>query len=244
MNRVQVFFVSLSLIGAAQVSRSEIVTSYASSTESWSSALSSWSAEISSTDLINSGQSSFSSFSATTPSFGSGGMNDGQSSERSFDNNVYYPDNGTAIDFYATFDLNTSVNTYGYDITSINTFIGWCENNMQQANQIYTVEVSTIGSSDYTALTTVNYTPFSDISGLYHYSYVGVSENGTGILATRVDSIRFTFTSPGSTSFASGTVIRELDVIGTPTSVPEPAVASFAGFFVVGLLAVRRFFMM
>lgn len=242
MNEVKFFLVLLTLIGLAQVSRSATIINGQYSTNSWSSTA--WASDISSTDLINSGQSSLSSYNAPDGFFSSpkGSMNDGASSYASLSDNIFY---GSAmLPVVATYNLDISVNTLGYDITSISTFMGWYESSVQQANQIYTVDVSFVGSSDYTSLSSINYTPFGSGEGSYHYSYVEIAEDSTGILATGVDSIRFTFSSPGGGGNNPGTVIRELDVYGSPVAVPEPATFAFMGIFGAGAFAIRRIFMM
>lgn len=149
----------------------------------------------------------------------------------------------------ATFDLNVAVNTFGYNITSIQSFMGWYGNNSQaQANQTYTVDVSLVGSSSYANLATVSYRPFLDVSGANYESHVVLTQdNGTGILASGVDSIRFTFLDPlsATTGVANGaggnegTLIRELDVFGA-ASVPEPSAALLGGLGMLALLRRRR----
>ncbi len=245
----KLFLISLTLIGLTQVGLSAIVQTTQYSTDSWSSTP--WSSRVSSSDLINAGQSTLSSSSATTPNFGAGGMNDGSSSFYNFDQNTFYRVDEGQFPAVATYDLDTSINALGYDITSVESFMGWWENMLHQANQTYTVEVSTVGNAGYTLLTTVDYTPFdANTYGSntepygYHYSHVEIADN-TGILASGVDSIRFTFSAPeyGVISGAPGTVIRELDVYGAPTAVPEPAsIAMLCVVSALGFFIRRRFF--
>ena len=190
-----------------------------------SSTVLAYTGQTSSTDLINAGQSTLSSatVSATNPSFPGTGINDGNYSNTFTDNTFFQvPGNFPAT---ATYDLNLAVNVLGYDITSIKSLMGWATVSAAQANQTYTIEVSTVGSASYTPLATVSYKPFSDTDSPTAYeTFVTVSDTG-GVLATGVDSIRFTFTdpigvngvTPDSGTF-EGTVIREIDVSGIPTS--------------------------
>lgn len=169
-------------------------------------------------DLINSGQPTLSSstVSTTHPSFPRGGITDGNYSN-TLSHNTYFAV-GSHFPATATYNLDVSVNTSGYDITSIQSFMGWATVSQAQANQIYSVEISTVGSASYTTLATINYAPFNGSGGAYE-TQVSITEDATGILATGVDSIRFTFSAPA----ANGTVIREIDVIGYATgSTPPP----------------------
>ena len=52
-----------------------------------------------------------------------------------------------------TYTLDTSVNTLGYNITSIVTYAGWSDAN--RGTQAYTVEYSTVGSADFATLVVV-----------------------------------------------------------------------------------------
>jgi Carbohydrate esterase, sialic acid-specific acetylesterase len=185
-----------------------------------------YSGETSSTDLINAGQSTLLSatVSATSYGFPGTGINDGNYSDTVADNTFFAVELG-AFPATATYDLNVSVNVLGYDITSIKSLMGWATVSAAQANQTYTIEVSTVGSASYTPLATVSYKPFNDTNSPTAYeTMVTVSDTG-GVLATGVDSIRFTFTdpigvngvTPGSGE-TEGTLIREIDVSGNPTS--------------------------
>jgi hypothetical protein len=202
-----------------------------------------YSGQTSTTDLINAGQSTLSSatVSVTNPSFPGTGINNGNYSNTFADNTFFQlPGSFPAT---ATYDLNVTVNVLGYDLTSIKSFMGWATVSAAQANQTYTIEVSTVGSASYTSLATVAYKPFSDTDSPTDYeTFVTVSDTG-GVLATGVDSIRFTFTDPigvngvpdGSGAF-EGTLIREIDVFGSAT-IPEPSAVILA---LGGLLFLGR----
>jgi len=186
-----------------------------------------WAGNVSATDLINSGQPTLSLATVTTPFFGPNGTNDGLAGPNNSAQNTFFSSgNDFASNFteadetaWATYDLDVSSNPLGYDITSIESFMGWQANSELHANQIYSIEISTVESESYTALTSVLFTPFpTSVNGSNHESHVTITEDATGVLATGVDSIRFKFENPGGgAGSADGTVVREIDVHGAPT---------------------------
>ncbi|MBC8148805.1 MAG: hypothetical protein H8E96_03930, partial [Verrucomicrobiaceae bacterium] len=179
--------------------------------------------DFSSGDLINEGSPSLLDWNSTA-AFGSGGvgnsfvveyMNDGIYEGSDKKNTYFDPGHLPAV---VTYNLDTSVITDGYNLTSISTFMGWGFQSRVHVHQDYKIEISLVGSADYVLLTDVLYTPFTDLTdfeGNYE-SKVRVVEDVTGILASGVDSIRFTFNDTGGPAgdFALGTVIREIDVVG------------------------------
>ena len=186
-----------------------------------------WFGNMSATDLVNAGQTTLSLATITTPFFGPNGTNDGLAGPNNTTQNTYLSSGADLANSFteaegkswATYDLDVSVNTLGYDITSIESFMGWQANSELHANQTYSVEVSTVGSGSYLALTSVSYVPFTSVNGTDHESHVTITEDATGILATGVDSIRFKFDNPGGgAGSADGTVIREIDIHGVPTA--------------------------
>ncbi|MEN8864565.1 MAG: sialate O-acetylesterase [Akkermansiaceae bacterium] len=178
----------------------------------------------SATDLVNQGQSSFSSIAySEAPRFGgtvaTGGANNNGAHGGSASGEITFWLNASAGDTYTiTYDLNTSVNTLGYDITSLQTIHAWSNNSGHQKNQNYTVEVSTVdGGASFSSLTTVTYLPFSSASQSGS-TKVNVTEDTTGILASGVDQIRFTYTVPDPAGSQGSPTIREIDVFGVPTA--------------------------
>ena len=179
--------------------------------------------DFSSGDLINEGSPSLLDW-TSTPAFGSGGvgnsfvaeyMNDGVY-ERGDKKNTYF--DPSRLPAVVTYNLDLSVATLGYNLTSIATFMGWGFESRVHVHQDYKIEYSVVGSADYVLLTDVLFTPFADLTdfeGNYE-SKVKVIENDSGVLATGVDSVRFTFNDTGGPAgdFALGTVIREIDVVG------------------------------
>jgi hypothetical protein len=179
-----------------------------------------WASLLSNNDLINAGQATLSTATVSAAFFGQNtGTNDGSALAGETTTNTYFAAPGH-FPATATYHLDVSVNTLGYDLTTIRSFMGWQANSGLHANQIYTVEVSTVGNSGYTTLAVVGYTPFAGVNSTDHESEVTITPSGPGVLATGVDSIRFTFANPGTGGNSPGTVVRELDVHGVPTGGP------------------------
>lgn len=114
-----------------------------------------------------------------------------------------------------TYNLDTSANTLGYDITNISTYAGWADFN--RGSQAYTVSYSVVGDAGFTDLATVT---------LYHDGLTqekcSITETAGGILASRVDAIRFTFPAQEF----GGVGYKEIDVTGTPVTV-KPSLLIF-----------------
>lgn len=223
-----------------------------------------WKNQVRADDLINTGSAALlgtSTVSTTHNSFQKGGLNNGVASQSGGADNTFFSRTGP-ICFTATgatghvgataqFNLNGGSYGLGYTITSIQSFMGWGTVSAIQANQTYVVSVSLVGSSAFTDIATVSYRPFADGANVSNSNYeshvVLTQDDGTGILASGVDSILFTFLDPLSATTGvvdgagttEGTVIRELDVHGFST-VPEPSVALLGGLGVLALLRRRR----
>lgn len=190
-------------------------------------------------DLVNAGQSSLDSVVGTPAETGffSGlsGLNDGfiNSQTENPQGKTYYEP--TLLPGTVTFELDITVNAFGYDITDINTFAGWGGNSSTLANQQYEILVSAVGSAGFTSLTTVDYTPFS--SGASGGTKVFLSDSlPSGKLAAGVDAIRFVFADDGA---GFGTVYHEVDVIGV-AAIPEPGTISLMSISTIGLFLTRR----
>jgi hypothetical protein len=121
---------------------------------------------------------------------------------------------------FVVFTLDTSVNTLGYDITSIETYGGWHDSGRDR--QSFQVSISLAGSDAFIDFGSINFDPTFG---------VGTTEP-TGVRAvfpatlSGVDAIRFDFPANQENTYAG---YGEFDVIGTAT-VPEPGTA------LVGLL--------
>jgi len=160
-------------------------------------------------DLVNQGQSTLSSYDAGAETFGPDGLNDGSGDIASTTENTYYNNDGVAQTIQ--FDLNTAVNTQGYDLTSIIAISGWASDTNFNYHD-YTIQVSVVGSATYTDLVTV------DTTATTASRRVTITDNATGVLASGVDSIRFVMPADHGRI-----VMQEIDVIGTATaSVASP----------------------
>ena len=214
-----------------------------------------WFGRLSADDLINAGQPTLASVTRDGVFFGNSGPNDGQSTQTGgasdTTTNTYIPSEASGAlaskftepggEWWATYNLNLTTNIDGYDITSIESFMGFNANSELQGNQLYSVDVSTVGSSVYVPLTSVSYAPFTSVDGVHHFSHVAITEDESGVLATNVDSIRFRLRDPGNgAGVADGTVINELDVHGVASAaVPEPSSLLLVGVM-AALAAVGR----
>ena len=135
--------------------------------------------------------------------------------------NVFKGGSGAFIEF----DLDTSVNTLGYDITSVSTIAAW---NDARAGQAYTVSVRQVGGSFNTLFTHTG----ANVSNVVNR--VMISDSGS-VIAGGIDGIRFDFANAPSGLNWSG--YREIDLVGTAT-VPEPGSLALLGLG--GLLVASR----
>lgn len=226
--------VALALLLAVTAHASIVISQESSSTSFYQTP---WAGRLRNNDLINRGTASLGTGHTLGPvsdKFPVSGINDGTSADLTYAGNTWIQGsdfsggiNGTWV---GTFHLNTTVNTRGYEITSIESFIGWGNQGSRiQGNQTYTVAVRTVGGSTYKDIATVSYIPFTtDLAGTNYETHVVLTENTSGILASGVDRIRFTFLNPHAsvadnpTPSQGGTLIRELDVHGYPTGSTPP----------------------
>ena len=182
-------------------------------------------ADASAADLVNSGAASLAgtAFSAS-PYFGPTAHNNGSVGAANTTADITFWIGASGGSTYSiTYTLDVSVNTFGYDITSIQTIHGWTNNSGNQKNQNYVVAASTVGDSGFTDVATVAYLPFTSANNTAS-TKVNITENATGTLVSGVDEIRFTYTVPASGGNNPSPTIREVDVFGAATF-PEPASA-------------------
>ncbi|MCP5537880.1 MAG: hypothetical protein H7A51_16810 [Akkermansiaceae bacterium] len=183
-----------------------------------------WASQISSTDLVHAGRATLANMTlSVAPFFGPSGVNNGGTNATS-SNSTYW--DLAKLPVNATFDLDVTTHTQGYDISAVDVFQGWTANSAMHANQNYTVSVRTVGSTDYTDLITVAYNPFGTANDSHHYSHTKVSDDSASVIASGIDSVRITFHSPASSGgSATGIVVNEIDVHGYATGTVPPEVS-------------------
>ena len=161
-------------------------------------------------------------------------------------NNTSYVriENGNSL----TVNFDVSTNTLGYDLTGITSVFNWDD----RADQGYSVDLGYVGGATATLLAAGFWGDQNPEDGTSHYSIVtiadtsggplnndtftfnGATEEGTGAVATGVQSITFTFNNLRNPSVAG-----EFDVFGVAT-VPEPSSALLLGLAGMGFLVRRR----
>lgn len=194
---------------------------------------------ISTTDLIDSSQATLAgpptSTNPTYSSYAVGGLDDGTATIPA---GVAYWHTSTST---VTFQLNTTLNPRGYNLTDIRSINGFTSDAVTYANQTHSILYSKVGDeTNFLPLTTLAYTPFGPTDTGAGSSMVDVTDS-TGLLATGVAFLRFNIPL-----FAGGTnttaVYREIDVFGfaTPEAAPEPNTAAMLGLGVVAGSWLRR----
>lgn len=141
---------------------------------------------------------------------------------------------GAGAGNFVEYDLNISVNTLGYDITSIASISHWSD---ARAGQAYTVLIRKVGESSFTSLYTLS---GQSASNVVHEVLLTNSGGGTltegAVVASGIDGIRFEFANAPSTTWAG---YREIDVFGSAT-IPEPSVSILIGLAGLFLMMHRR----
>lgn len=127
------------------------------------------------------------------------------------------------------YTLDTTINTFGYDISSIGIYTGWADFNRNAIN--VTVSYSTVASP----MTFVDLTIVTQSSAATRFESAVVTESSSSnLLASGVKSIKFTF---GAQEF-NGVGYKELDVIGIAT-IPEPSSMILLGLSGLGFIFHR-----
>ncbi len=209
---------------------------------------------VSSTDLIDQSQTTLASQSDSgyTP-FTPGGagattvLNDGSVGTTSMSTGTFEYGDGSSTHgdgaYIVTYNLNTTVNTAGYDITSFATYTGWVSSDDRNRVGVdFTVSYTKVVGAPGTIGNYVN-DPISGPSttGENVSSKTLVELSGTDVV-TGVNSLTFSFAVPpkGSLNPQDVTsIIREVDAFGTAT-VPEPMALSLLGLASLTALARRR----
>ena len=117
-----------------------------------------------------------------------------------------------------TIELDTSVNTLGYDISGITTVFGWNTAADGRSNQGYGI---TLNFADGTTDTLVSPTHWEPNDPAFFYTTVSFAPSVGSRMASGVESITFDISEDAN---ARGFVVaREFDIFGTPTIAPDDA---------------------
>ena len=195
---------------------------------------------VSATDLVNSDQATFTSLVASSPTvfagqavtFANNGAKDYSGASNDSTGSFGSTNNGTY-----TFTLNTTLFPHGYELNQIDILSGF---DGRRISHNYTIDVSFVGDASFVELIRVPLVGTNTDSGTTGTRFeiqTAVTEDSTGILATGVDQIRFTFRND-----SNETVYREIDVFGAGVVVPEPSTLGLAivGLLGLGLVGQRR----
>ncbi len=188
---------------------------------------------ISSTDLINTGAASLGGSTVSSGSaFSTDGANDGLAGAN--------PDliwwNLPGGNKTLTYTLSGSAT--GYDIKGIDTVYGWTDGALWFSAQHYDVAVTTVSNGTFTNIVSVDYDPFT--ANIAASTKVSLTDSTPGAaFATGVTGIRFTLRQDASNTGVIG-VIREFDVIGNASPVPEPSSTALLGLGGLALILRRR----
>ena len=129
-----------------------------------------------------------------------------------------------------TVALNTSVNSAGYDITSIMTLTGCADNVTDRISQKYDVAYHVVGGAPgaWTTLAgDAGATVVRAFTGTGGEVYGGETRvTISGITASGVDQLRFTF--HGNSTQNETSLYKEIDVLGTATAAASNTYATWA----------------
>ncbi|MBN1553511.1 MAG: PEP-CTERM sorting domain-containing protein [Phycisphaerae bacterium] len=123
-------------------------------------------------------------------------------------------------DWMTQYTLNTTTNTLGYDIQTIDIIGGQLNGGINRIE--CTIDYKRVGDTEFSTLGYFSYNP-----GTGGGTKLSLSDD-QGMILSGVSELKF--------SFGVGYVIREIDVVGTAT--PEPATLSL--LVIGGLLVLRR----
>ncbi len=148
---------------------------------------------------------------------------------------------------YAVYVLDTSVNTAGYDIFSIQSFAGWTGDRIWQNIEIrYALVGEAVTGPLNNILYSYHYDPDGLANGVYNASKVTIEDNFGDALISGVSAIQITYLNNGYDGIGNGsganyTAYKELSIVGAATAIPEPSSVLLLGVAAAGvLLRFRR----
>jgi len=113
-------------------------------------------------------------------------------------------------------NFDTSVNTYGYDITNIDSFFGWNPSSGGRSNQGYSITLELI---DGTTATLAASRHWEDNLPSNYWTSVSFDPGSGSVLAKNVKAVTFSIANNANTGGVL--VAREFDVFGKPSRIPE-----------------------
>jgi len=139
-----------------------------------------------------------------------------------------------------TIAFDTSVNKKGYDITGIQSYAGWDTGANGRSNQGYQIDITFVGGKTATLLAKQSWANTDPVSYwtqvvIANESGTGVLSNGSGVVATGVESV--TFSNTDDAAAVGPVAYREFQIIGAATTIPEPNTIMMVVTGMIGLLA-------
>ncbi|HBE70763.1 MAG TPA: hypothetical protein DDW52_21675, partial [Planctomycetaceae bacterium] len=163
------------------------------------------------------------------------GLNDGTANTA---HTAFFDHGNNRVPATITYELNTSVNTLGYDITEIQSVAGWSGVNETHGNQTFELFVSVVGDASFSSLGSFSNEPYVlDTAGGDTSTRITLTDD-SGLIASGVDEIRFVYSQNTFSGF-SGVLLREIDIEGVAT-VPEPSSMALATLGGLAIMSRRR----
>ena len=129
----------------------------------------------------------------------------------------------------------------GYTLTSIQSIFGYV-NEASFADQHFTIQYTTVANNAFQTLTSIDYHPVDPPSSDVLQGSAATDVTLTDLNLSGVTGIRFQFSpyvnAAGNEQF--GDLIREIEVNGVATTVPEPSTWAMLGLGAAGLCLVLR----